>query len=104
MLVNYLNLLALLSFTHLSVSRGREHLVDYEHSEIIYLVIRDRFLSPAPPLNHLYLLQKLILFSQLHIASIKTEFGRSRVDVVELKKFAKLYGKDVNYFLNNYYG
>ncbi len=24
-------------------SRGREHLVDYERSEIIYLVIRDRF-------------------------------------------------------------
>jgi tRNA(Arg) A34 adenosine deaminase TadA len=27
--------------------RGGEHLVDYERSEIIYLVIRDRFFSPA---------------------------------------------------------
>ncbi len=29
--------------------RGREHLVDLERSEQIYLVIRDRFFSPAQP-------------------------------------------------------
>ena len=29
------------------VRRGREHLVDLERGEQIYLVIRDRFLSPA---------------------------------------------------------
>lgn len=29
----------------------------------------------------------------------KIESGERRVDVVELNKFAKLYGKNVNYFL-----
>jgi len=34
---------------------------------------------------------------QSYISTI--ESGQQRVDVVELQKFAKLYGKDVNYFL-----
>lgn len=33
---------------------------------------------------------------QSHISNI--ESGQQRVDVVELKQFAKMYGKDVNYF------
>ena len=34
---------------------------------------------------------------QSHISNI--ESGRQRVDVVELKRFAALYGKAINYFL-----
>lgn len=34
---------------------------------------------------------------QSHISNVET--GQQRVDVVELKRFAKLYGKDINYFL-----
>lgn len=34
---------------------------------------------------------------QSHISNVET--GQQRVDVVELKRFAKLYGKSVNYFL-----
>ena len=33
---------------------------------------------------------------QSYISNIET--GQQRVDVVELQKFAKLYGKDINYF------
>jgi transcriptional regulator with XRE-family HTH domain len=34
---------------------------------------------------------------QSHISNVET--GQQRVDVVELKRFAKLYGKSVSYFL-----
>jgi len=34
---------------------------------------------------------------QSHVSNI--ESGQQRVDVIELKRFAKLYGKDVGYFL-----
>ncbi len=34
---------------------------------------------------------------QSHISNV--ENGQQRVDVVELKRFAKLYGKSVHYFL-----
>lgn len=34
---------------------------------------------------------------QSHISNVET--GQQRVDVVELKRFAKLYGKDISYFL-----
>ena len=34
---------------------------------------------------------------QSHISNIET--GQQRVDIVELKRFAKLYGKSVEYFL-----
>lgn len=34
---------------------------------------------------------------QSHISNV--ESGQRRVDVVELKRFAKLYGKDINYFI-----
>jgi transcriptional regulator with XRE-family HTH domain len=34
---------------------------------------------------------------QSHISNI--ESGQQRVDVVELKRFAKIYNKDINYFL-----
>lgn len=34
---------------------------------------------------------------QSHISNV--ENGQQRVDVVELKRFAKLYGKTINYFL-----
>ncbi|OGG42664.1 hypothetical protein A3I34_00155 [Candidatus Jorgensenbacteria bacterium RIFCSPLOWO2_02_FULL_45_12] len=34
---------------------------------------------------------------QSHISNI--ESGQQRVDVVELKRFAKLYGKEISYFL-----
>ena len=35
---------------------------------------------------------------QSYISNV--ESGQQRVDVVELQKFVKLYGKSVNYFLN----
>lgn len=31
----------------------------------------------------------------------KVEAGEQRIDVVELKKFAKLYKKNINYFIDN---
>jgi transcriptional regulator with XRE-family HTH domain len=34
---------------------------------------------------------------QSHISNI--ESGQQRVDVVELQRFGKLYGKDINYFV-----
>ena len=34
---------------------------------------------------------------QSHVSNIET--GQQRVDVVELKRFSKLYDKDINYFL-----
>jgi len=34
---------------------------------------------------------------QSHISNV--ESGQQRVDVVELQRFAKLYGKDINYFV-----
>jgi len=30
----------------------------------------------------------------------KVEAGEQRIDVIELKKFAKLYKKNINYFIN----
>lgn len=34
---------------------------------------------------------------QSHISNVET--GQQRVDIVELKRFAKLYGKSIEYFL-----
>lgn len=34
---------------------------------------------------------------QSHISNV--ESGQQRIDVVELKRFAKIYGKDIKYFL-----
>jgi len=34
---------------------------------------------------------------QSHISNI--ELGQQRVDIVELKRFAKIYGKSINYFI-----
>ncbi|OGD30801.1 hypothetical protein A3J02_01980 [Candidatus Azambacteria bacterium RIFCSPLOWO2_02_FULL_46_11] len=34
---------------------------------------------------------------QSHVSNV--ESGQQRIDVVELKRFAKMYGKDMNYFL-----
>ncbi|MFA4831631.1 MAG: helix-turn-helix transcriptional regulator [Patescibacteria group bacterium] len=34
---------------------------------------------------------------QSHISNI--ESGQQRVDIIELKRFAKLYGKDMNHFI-----
>lgn len=34
---------------------------------------------------------------QSHISNI--ESGQQRVDVIELKRFARIYGKDINYFI-----
>lgn len=34
---------------------------------------------------------------QSHISNVET--GQQRVDIVELKRFAKIYGKSVDYFL-----
>lgn len=34
---------------------------------------------------------------QSHISNV--ESGQQRVDVVELQKFAKMYGKNINYFI-----
>lgn len=40
---------------------------------------------------------KKIRRPQSHISNI--ESGQQRVDVVELKRFAKIYGKDIGYFI-----
>ena len=40
---------------------------------------------------------KKIRRPQSHISNI--ESGQQRVDVVELKRFAKIYGKDIGYFV-----
>lgn len=34
---------------------------------------------------------------QSHISNV--ESGQQRVDIIELKRFAKMYGKDINYFV-----
>lgn len=34
---------------------------------------------------------------QSHISNV--ESGQQRVDIIELQRFAKLYGKDINYFI-----
>lgn len=34
---------------------------------------------------------------QSHVSNV--ESGQQRVDVIELQRFAKLYGKDISYFL-----
>jgi len=34
---------------------------------------------------------------QSHISNV--ESGQQRVDVVEIKRFAKIYGKDISYFI-----
>lgn len=34
---------------------------------------------------------------QSHVSNV--ESGQQRVDVVELKRFANMYGKDINYFI-----
>ncbi len=34
---------------------------------------------------------------QSHVSNVET--GQQRVDIVELQRFAKLYGKDINYFI-----
>lgn len=33
---------------------------------------------------------------QSHVSNVET--GQQRVDIVELKRFAKMYGKDITYF------
>jgi transcriptional regulator with XRE-family HTH domain len=40
---------------------------------------------------------KKIRRPQSHISNI--ESGQQRVDVIELQRFAKLYGKDIGYFI-----
>jgi len=40
---------------------------------------------------------KLIGKTQSHVS--KVEAGQRRIDIVELKEFAKLYRKDINYFI-----
>ena len=34
---------------------------------------------------------------QSHVSNV--ESGQQRVDVIELQRFAKIYGKDINYFV-----
>ena len=34
---------------------------------------------------------------QSHVSNV--ESGQQRIDIVELKRFAKMYNKDINYFL-----
>lgn len=40
---------------------------------------------------------KKISRPQLHISNV--ELGQQRVDVIELKRFAKIYCKNINYFV-----
>lgn len=35
---------------------------------------------------------------QSHVSNV--ESGQQRVDIIELKRFSKMYGKDIRYFLN----
>lgn len=40
---------------------------------------------------------KILKRPQSHISNI--ESGQQRVDIIELKRFAKMYGKDITYFV-----
>ena len=41
---------------------------------------------------------KILKTTQSHISKI--ESGQRRLDIIQLKEFAKLYKKDLNYFIN----
>ena len=40
---------------------------------------------------------KMLKYPQSHVSNV--ESGQQRVDIVELQRFAKLYGKDIKYFI-----
>ena len=64
--------------------------------EYAYLVERLRKAREDAGLTQVQVAKKLKR-PQSHISKI--ESGQQRVDVVELQRFAKLYGKDINYFI-----
>ena len=64
--------------------------------EYAYLVERLRKARFDAGLSQVQVAKKLKR-PQSHISNI--ESGQQRVDVVELGRFAKMYGKDINYFI-----
>jgi hypothetical protein len=60
------------------MSWGREHLVDYERSEIIYLVIHDQFSPSSPNIEEYGSLLKLgkLLYFGILLVHGKTEHPR----------------------------
>lgn len=64
--------------------------------EYVYFVERLRKARMEAGLTQVQVAKK-ICRPQSHISNI--ESGQQRVDVIELKRFAKLYSKDINYFI-----
>lgn len=64
--------------------------------EYAYFVGRLRKARLEAGLSQLQVAKK-ISRPQSHISNI--ESGQQRVDVIELKRFAKIYHKDINYFI-----
>lgn len=64
--------------------------------EYAYFVERLRKARQEAGLSQLRIAKK-IGRPQSHISNV--ESGQQRIDIVELKRFAKIYGKDINYFL-----
>lgn len=64
--------------------------------EYAYFVERLRKARIESGLTQVQIAKKLKL-PQSHISNI--EIGQQRVDVVDLQRFAKMYKKDINYFV-----
>jgi len=64
--------------------------------EYAYFVERLRKARQETKLTQVQVAKKLGR-PQSHVSNV--ESGQQRVDVVELKRFAKMYGKDINYFI-----
>ncbi len=64
--------------------------------EYAYFVERLRAARQEVGLTQVQVAKKLKR-PQSHISNV--ESGQQRVDVVELQRFAKLYGKDIKYFI-----
>ena len=64
--------------------------------EYAYFVERLRTARQGTGLTQVQVAKKLKR-PQSHISNIET--GQQRVDIVELQRFAKLYGQDITYFI-----
>jgi len=65
--------------------------------EYAYFVERLRTARQEAGLTQVQVAKKLKR-PQSHVSNV--ESGQQRVDIVELQRFAKLYGKDIKYFIN----
>ena len=64
--------------------------------EYAYFVERLRKARQEAGLTQVQVAKKLDR-PQSHVSNV--ESGQQRVDIVELKRFAKMYGKDIGYFI-----